>query len=418
MLDGVQIDKKISKLKTVGNSMLPILKSGDIVYIKKTNLENIQVNDFIIIKRDTKYITHRLIYKSKSYVVTKGDNNLKADGRVPRKNIIGKLEKVQRGKIEFTPELFYLMQSSAYLKEIIKIKNILSKGKLDFLFLKGLPLHLYYEKKPPRRIYADCDLLVRKKDLQKIKKMMRENGYKIFDSSITKKKTQVLTEISFIKKIGTVLVNFDVHINPAFMMTQLDITEYVYSTKFLEQFTEACFKNIHTITIEKETYPILEPSYLIVYLSLHLFHHNFKGVFRLELIHKIIVSEFRQKLIWNEAQHIIDNFKLRAFVYPVFLLLKKYYRTQVPEEFLNYITPKELMQQKIGISKVNDEVFNDESRLIGGINRLFLLFVLSPNSILSKMSIIFHKEMWEHFFMIASNISSSVLFKTKQKFQQ
>ena len=53
-----------------------------------------------------------------------------------------------------------MLQSSTYFSEIIKIKQALEKNGVEFVFLKGLPIHLYFEKSFPRRIYGDCDLLI------------------------------------------------------------------------------------------------------------------------------------------------------------------------------------------------------------------------------------------------------------------
>ena len=176
---------KSFSLKAEGNSMLPVLHSGDVVFYRKTSLKGIKVNDLVLIKKNNKLFTHRVIYKA-VFLITKGDNNPESDGKIYPRQIIGKVVKVKRDGREFDPNQIYLLQSSLYFQEIIKIKFLFEKQNIDFVFLKGLPLHLYYEGEHPRRIYADCDVLVNKNDFQRAEKTLLKQGYKKQDSSLSK----------------------------------------------------------------------------------------------------------------------------------------------------------------------------------------------------------------------------------------
>ncbi len=101
-------------IKTFGNSMYPLLLDGDILYLKKIKFSKIRVNDIITAKDSIRYFTHRVIYKGKNYVVTKGDNNPITDKKVYAKDIIGRVENVKRQGNIFNPEQIYLLQSSLY----------------------------------------------------------------------------------------------------------------------------------------------------------------------------------------------------------------------------------------------------------------------------------------------------------------
>ena len=154
--------KKTFSLNPEGLSMFPLFHPNEILYYQKTSFNQIKVNDILLIKKNEQLITHRVIYKSKKYLITKGDNNFFSDGKIYPQQIISQVYAFKRqGKI-FPLNTFYLLQSSYYLKEIIKVKSLFEKEKIDFVFLKGLPLHLYFKGFYPKRIYADCDILIDK----------------------------------------------------------------------------------------------------------------------------------------------------------------------------------------------------------------------------------------------------------------
>lgn len=403
------------KIKTFGNSMFPLLKNGDIVYFQKTQFKNININDIIIFKQNNRYITHRVIYKADLYLITKGDNNYKADNKVYKKDIVGKLEKVERDNIEFHPELFYQLQSAVYLAEIKRINLLFKKNNIDYLFLKGLPVHLSYEKKIPRRLYADSDILIHIENLTKVKKLFIQLGYKQVKDNLNKNKQSNFGELNFYKKIKNVVVVFDIHVEPVFMMTQINLTKELYSENYMKQITKEFLQSKNNIQIEKISYPILKPSNLVLYLCLHFFHHNFKGAFRLSFIHVIILKENNTNM-WRELINFCKKYHLENFVYPVFLLLKNYYKTPISNEVIKQIQPNNYSQKSIGEIFVSENFLNDESRLFAGINRLLLLIGLSPNAIYKKFFLIVNKEIWLLSLTIFKKIFSSTLNKFKKSF--
>src|SRR3989338_6973704 len=211
-------------LKTSGTSMLPVLQSGYIVGYKKTSFSKCYINDIILAKKNGRIFTHRLIYKNQVYLVTRGDNNYISDGKIYPSHIIGKVNQIKRDKLLINPQDVNLYQSTIYLSEISKIKTAFEANSINYIFLKGLPLHLFFEKKHPERIYSDCDLLVGKDDYEKTEKLFRKLSYhksiKEF-SPIHKYLKDIPTEFSFYKKIKGFLVIFDIHLEPVFLMNQL-----------------------------------------------------------------------------------------------------------------------------------------------------------------------------------------------------
>jgi len=405
---------KTDFLKTWGLSMSPLLKSDDIIYFKKTNFSRLKINDIILVKKGGKLFTHRIIYKNNKYLITKGDNNLESDGKIYPKQIVGKVYQVKRNGKIFDPENLYLVQSSLYFQETIKIKNAFEKENIDHVFLKGLPLHLYYEKTQPKKIYADCDVLIDKKSFLKAEKILIQNGYKKTKTNLSKTHDQIKNkevENAYIKIINGFRVVFDLHLEPAFMMTQLGKLEVLYPQKLIDQLTEKLLKTKRKVKINNEKFLILNTNYLILYLSLHLFHHNFRGAFRYDFLDKVIRISARQKpaadlrgQLWIGIAAQIYKFKLQTFVYPVFILLKKYYQTPVPNSFLKSIRPiNPLIRELVNKIIKNCSIFDDELRIQAGIIRFKNLFFLSPQPLWKKVFIFINPQVIYSVFWVVYN---------------
>ena len=401
---GIQsILKQLKKRKTFslqadGNSMLPLLHPKDQVFYKKIRFSKIKTNDLVFVFQKTQPFTHRVIYKTDKYLITKGDNNLESDGKIYPQQIVGKITSVRRKNKIIDPEMLYLIQSSLYFKEIVKIIEAFEKNKVSYVFLKGLPVHLYYEKIHPRRLYLDADVLVDKAHYKTAVEILTKFGYKSTDSSLspTQKKLKNKTvEISFYKLVNGFPVIFDVHLKPAFMMTQIGNLEALYPQKLIDKLTNEFLKNKQQLTINNQQFSILSPPNLIIYLALHFFHHNFRGAFRLDFLDKVIrkchpelVSGSRNKFGmtgWEQITQKINRYHLQNFVSPVFRLLKKYYNTPLPVPFLktmeqfNNLTMKQYL-------KIN--IFSTSA----GVRRFFLLFSLSPFPIFKKILVFFNPQ--------------------------
>lgn len=375
-----QIIKNLSTLnnftvKAIGSSMEPLLFQNDILYCQKSAFNKILINDLVIVKKATNIIAHRVIYRDKKTLVTRGDNNMQIDGRFTQNQIIGKVYQIKRAKELINPENLYLIQSTLYFNEIVSIKNQFDRKKINYVFLKGLPLYLYYEGNHPKRIYADCDVLIEKKFLDRVKEVMTRSGYKVIDPSLTKlhkklRKKQI--EIAYKKVVNGFFIIFDIHLEIDWMSPQIGKLGTLYPQSSINQLTENFLKVKRSVKINNEKFSILNTKYLILYLALHLLHHNLRGAFRYRLLDKIIR---REKLSNNMVKYLaetIKKYRLQNFVHPVFVLLKKYYKTPVPNPFLKQIKPKNLVNFK------NLSIFNDEPRIYAGITRFKNLFFLSP----------------------------------------
>ena len=157
--------------------MLPLIRDRDWLQIKPTPFFQIKLNDIVAVWDKKQLVAHRVIYKTKRYLVTKGDNNNQSDGQIRPDQVVGRVINIKRHQNSFTPEAVYLMQSSHYLKEINHLNQAFSQAEIDYLFLKGLPLHFYYDKTYPRRLYVDCDILIKPSHLVIAEQILKNQGF-------------------------------------------------------------------------------------------------------------------------------------------------------------------------------------------------------------------------------------------------
>ncbi len=380
--------------------MFPLLRDGDVLYIQRIPFKTIKMNDIIAIQQDRMVISHRVVYIHKKYLVTKGDSNLTSDGKIYPKQIIAKVYQIKRNGQLFNPENIYLLQSTLYFQEIVKIKKRFEREKIDFVFLKGLPLHLYYEKSHPRRLYLDCDVLVNPKDFAKAEKTLLCSGYKKAKTELSlshKKMKDKESENAYYKKIGGFQVVFDLHVEVVFMMTQLGKLNALYPQKYIDRMTLEFLKTKRIVIIQNEPFSLLSTNYLLLYLALHFFHHNFRGAFRLQFLDSIMRQVHLRGVLWANITIKIIDYKLQNFVYPVFILLKKYYRTPVPLSFLESIKPSYYL-----VSRIKDlgSIFDDEPRISAGITRFKNLFIFSPQPLWEKMFVFANPQVLYSIFWI------------------
>lgn len=374
---------QIKSIQTFGNSMYPLLIDKDIVHYKKIPVSKIKVDDLIGFIRNHQIINHRVIYKSEKYLLTKGDHNFKPDPKVYPKSIVGKITHVTRKNQIINPENIYLLQSVNYFPEIIKITRLFDRNKINYTFIKGLPVYLYYAKTHPRRIYADCDVLTQPQYLSRVDRILHNLGYKKQTTSINPLLDIFLKqklEVTYWKNVNNVIVSFDIHLEAVFLMVQTSNLYPLYPKSLVKKFSKKLLDQKKAAYINNNVLPLLTTENQIIYLALHLFHDNFKGYYKYNILQKVInSSKFKEEKIVNA----IKEYKLESFLYPVFAILTKHYTPKLSSKFLKHISPKKKLKLiNQFIQKIN--IFEDDNRIHSGIKRFRSIYSLSPTPIFLK----------------------------------
>ncbi len=396
--------------------MLPFFMDGDVLTLGKIAYGKISINDVITFKKGTKLITHRVLYKTPKYLITKGDNNVESDGKVYPQQILGKVKKVKRDNEEFDLEQLYLLQSTLYFQEIIKIKKLFEKENIKFVFLKGLPLHLYYEKSHPRRLYADCDILIDKKDESKVKDILLRKKYTTSDNSLSKTHSRLkdkTTQTSYYRYLQKYPVVFDIHTEAIFTITQLGSLDQLYSQKTIAAINERFLQNISHISIYGEKFPFLTPEYLILFLCHHLFRDNFRGSHKYDLLRTVIIHHTKKnQLQWDHFIALTDSAQLTNIVLPCFVLMNRYYPDTIPSEVMRKLRVSKRVKRFIETEILETPLFDSQGRIQAGINRFKNQFILSPYPLTKRLLVFIQPKV---VYTICWIFYKRVVFTTKQK---
>ena len=95
------------------NSMWPILKQGDIIFIKNIAPEDIKVDDVIVWQQEERgFVIHRVVKIKEDAIITRGDANTAEDPPVAFEKVVGKMLEF-RGNALRIP---YLGKITAYVQ--------------------------------------------------------------------------------------------------------------------------------------------------------------------------------------------------------------------------------------------------------------------------------------------------------------
>ncbi len=381
-------------MRARGNSMYPLLQDGDYIEYIYSPFKNIRLSDLILVYADDILMTHRVIYKKSTSCITRGDNNPTADTLVQKGRVLAKVIRFRRKGAWHNIQDVYLTQSIIYLQEIQKLEILLRINKLPHVFLKGVLVSLLYEGSIPKRIYADCDILIKRNDARKIEYVFKHLGYKLLGRTPLFNKANIQSnqpEVSFMKMVGRTPVVFDVHFEPVFLMTQLGGMGLLFPKDKLLELGESIISNGKCATIQGFSYTVCSAADQILYLALHIFHHNFTDSIRYQLLDAVIRKSASKKT-WKHISDSIRKYRLEGYTYLVFALLKQYFHTPIPFSFFSSIEPQKTKKIVLSRCMKHVDIFNRDTRMKAGIERFILIFLLSPEPVWKKTLLFFHKD--------------------------
>ncbi len=96
------VDKKMVTFTALGTCMYPCIRQGDIIYIQPKSVEEIQVGEVAVYRRNNRLFSHRAIAKGRdekrAYVITRPDTaKYGDDGPTFNGDILGVVARVERG---------------------------------------------------------------------------------------------------------------------------------------------------------------------------------------------------------------------------------------------------------------------------------------------------------------------------------
>jgi len=405
-------------VKAQGDSMSPLLQNGDSIEYKHIPFKDIELNDIILVYTGDILMTHRVIYKTNKGCITRGDNNNTADSQLQKGQVLAKAIRFKRKGIWYGMQDVYISQSMIYLHEIKKLEKQLQIHKIKHVFIKGVLVSLRYVGNIPKRIYADCDLLIQRENYFKITEVFKSLGYTysvISHPFVSDKKPEDKPELNFVKMVQGIPVIFDIHLEPVFLMLQLGGMHLLYPK--LESLGTHFIEKGKKMNIKGSIYSMCSVPDQILYLVLHIFHHNFTDVIRYQLLDSVVRKSMRPKSL-RELKETILSFQLEGYVYLVFILLKKYCKIPIPQSFLTSIQPSPFKKWITDIFLKRIDIFSGDSRLKAGIERFILIFFLSPEPLWRKSFLFIHPEVFSIGIKIVRSFFASYVSQARRRFAQ
>lgn len=375
--------------------MEPVLHDGDIVYFKQIPFKKIQVDDICVIKKHSFYITHRVIFTSEKYIITKGEHNILSDGKIYPKQIIGKVYQIKRSRHTFPVESLSIMQNSAYLQEMGRIANLFKKNNIEFVFLKGLPIFLFYTRQKPRRLYADCDILVSEHDFNTAKALLLHSGYMQYEHSgyFSRLLHSRQMEEDFYADRAMCRIALDVHARPFSYIRKVDFPDSLYPRTLMDMFTRELLRTRRWVSVHTAKMPIPDRNYLLLFLSIHFFTHTMKMVHRLWLIKEIIRKDKKTKKSWVSFFALCNRYKAGFMVYPAFYFINKLYKRPIPQFVISTLKPKNSNTDRVYQLKTS-AVFDERISISRILNKVTISWVFSPQPLYKRLFLFFSPSMF------------------------
>ena len=83
-----------------GTSMLPVMKEGDDILVRRTPVDQLWFGDLVTYEENGRFITHRFLFawlkQNQEVLIVKPDNRLKFDNQLPISRLVGKVVRIFR----------------------------------------------------------------------------------------------------------------------------------------------------------------------------------------------------------------------------------------------------------------------------------------------------------------------------------
>jgi signal peptidase I len=83
-----------ASLRVMGNSMIPLIRKGDIVFVRVHSTDKLSLGDIVVFQRGVEYVTHRYLKDNGTMLLTKGDNSILPDVRIDKQAILGRVYQI------------------------------------------------------------------------------------------------------------------------------------------------------------------------------------------------------------------------------------------------------------------------------------------------------------------------------------
>ncbi|WP_170272184.1 nucleotidyltransferase domain-containing protein [Clostridium tarantellae] len=230
-----------------------------------------------------------------------------------------------------------------HIKQMGRIFNIFNRQNIEVIALKGLVVRRYYAR-PELRTMCDGDILVKKEDLLKVKKILEEFEYEDEGGEIN--------HLTFKHKF---YFSIEVH---------WSITNEEYFKGNKEFFDKVIWQNTQITNVGGSCVNELTLEFLIVYLCMHMATHcSYCGFGIRQITDLVLVIENEKDAIdWNITFELARLCKLEKFMSIILNVCEKLFNFKLPYD-IKSLNKKEEKNIKIFMEEIfSNGVFGKRDR--------------------------------------------------------
>jgi hypothetical protein len=214
------------------------------------------------------------------------------------------------------------------------ILNSFRQKGVSCILLKGASIALEFYHPRESRPYTDLDLLVKKSDVDKAKKILMELGFRISNPEGEEIRRKYFNSVSF-SKTEAHPIDLDLHWE-AFIISW-------NKRPFLS--SHQVWEKIRWIEFPGLRLPVLQPYMLILYLAFHFtLHHHFGKLLSLCDLDKVI-EKWGEKIDWDELIRQAVAMKIKKPTYYSLRLAQYLLKTKVPERAFKGLAQNKLEER-------------------------------------------------------------------------
>ncbi|MEK6715518.1 MAG: nucleotidyltransferase family protein [Candidatus Omnitrophota bacterium] len=273
------------------------------------------------------YILENALENGTSSLLYRNLKEINDDGLVPRL-VIKKLKDIY---FDITAENIFL------LEELGKVLKKFNEERISVIILKGAALlENIYQDIGLRRM-RDIDILVKKKQLHKIDRTLKQLGYFSaynWADYMEISPSQYLNSICYIKRQGKMFVILHLH----WHIINTTVPVYSYGPINIERF----WKEAGQTTIAGVKTLVMAPHHLLIHLSEHILKHSYSHFILFCDIFEVIRYCNKNGLNWELLVQDTVEFNLNKPVYYGLYFTSKFLGAEIPERVLTRLKPSYL----------------------------------------------------------------------------
>lgn len=235
-----------------------------------------------------------------------------------------------------------------HIRQISKVLKVLNKENIPVIVLKGLVVREFYPK-PELRTMGDADVLVKKEDINRIKKLLKDLGY---------------SELRDLENHGAHIVfvhknHFPIEVHWALTNKDYFKGEPVFENQIWENAIKVKVGDSETLSLSFED--------LAVHLCIHMAVHSVASGFGIrQLCDLVLLVEKKGHLIdWSSFLNKIKKCGIKKFTISIFLICQQLFNMVIPQELNNILVEEKLLKLLI------DDIFSSGVHGARSISRMF-----------------------------------------------